>query len=316
MNSPTADHTLSIIDRDTSIGDVVVLTLANQDSRPLPGWQPGDHIDLLLPQDLVRQYSLCGPADAATWRLAILREADGRGGSRWVADQLAVGDTIATAGPRSTFSFEPAADRPVLLLAGGIGITPLLPMASHARRLGLDYTLCYAGHSGHMAFVDELAAEHGESLRTFVSETNRLDLDSLFASLAADTQIYCCGPLRLIDAAEDLARARELEFRAERFEAEPLTAPVWNEPFDVELELTGVTITVPPDRSILDVAEENGAFVLSSCQEGTCGTCETVVVEGEIDHRDSILTPAERERNDKMYICVSRAACAKITLDL
>lgn len=312
MNAPLADLQVRVTGRST-VGDVVVLDLTPVAGAP--AWSPGDHVDVLLPDGVVRQYSLCGAA-ADRWRLAVLRETAGRGGSAWIADSVREGDLLSLAGPRSTFAYLPDPATPAVFLAGGIGITPLAPMARAARDAGVDYTLHYAGHEGQMAFVDELRAEHGDRLVTHVSEQARLDLPAFIASIAAGTAVYCCGPLRLIDAAQDLALARGLDFHAERFEAEPLTAPVWDGDFEVELTMTGVTVTVPPDRSILEVAEENGVFVLSSCQEGTCGTCETVVLDGEVDHRDSILTPAERERGDRMFICVSRAACPRLVLDL
>jgi ferredoxin len=145
-------------------------------------------------------------------------------------------------------------------------------------------------------------------------EGSRLDLPSLIASIDPATVIYCCGPARFIEAVEAVAGERPLH--VERFEAKALAAPVFKGDFEVELALSGETLTVPPDRSILEVVEEAGVFVLSSCREGTCGTCETPVLEGDVDHRDSILTPIEQAENTVMYICVSRAACPRLVLEL
>ena len=318
MNRPrSADVEPTVIARTLSADGVLLLELANSDGSPLPSWEPGSHVDVLLPSGLVRQYSLSGDPDSASWRLGVLREETSRGGSVWLHDKLAEGQTLRLAGPRNHFSFDAAASSPVLFLAGGIGITPLAPMAAAAAAHGRDYTIHYSGHAGRMALVAELVARHGERLSVHVSEHGpRLDIAALLAAAPRDTVVYCCGPAPYIDAVEGAAADVGVEFHTERFEAETLRAPVWTEPFEVELANSGLTVTVPPDRSILDVVEENGVFVLSSCQEGTCGTCETPVLEGEIDHRDSILTPQERARGDLMFICVSRAACPRLVLEL
>lgn len=318
MNRPIASDVDAIVARrDTSTDGVVVFELAAREGETLPDWTPGSHVDVLLPSGLIRQYSLCGEPDAEHWRLGVLREADAHGGSSWMCDSLREGQSIRLAGPRNHFRFEPEPGVPVILLAAGIGITPIAPMASAARAAGTDYVLHYSGHEGRMAFLPQLVAEHAARLVTHVSDRDdRLDLDAVLAAAAPGTRVYCCGPARFIDAAEEAAVKAGLDFHTERFEAETLTAPVWTEPFEVELAMSGVTVTVPPERSILEVVEEEGVFVLSSCHEGTCGTCETPVLEGEIDHRDSILTPQERARGDVMFICVSRAACPRLVLDL
>lgn len=318
MTRPRAADVEPVVLSRTPVGDdLVVLELGSADGSPLPAWTPGAHIDVLLPSGLVRQYSLCGDPSAPTWRLGVLRETRSRGGSTWVHDRVAEGQTLRLAGPRTHFAFDEAGDRPVLFVAGGIGITPIAPMAAAAAAAGRDYALHYAGHEGRMALVDELAAAHGDRMALHVSERgDRVDLGALFAGADPATVVYCCGPARLIDAAEAAAADAGLEFHTERFEAGALSAPVWDGPFEVELAMTGVTVEVPPEHSVLSVVEEAGALVLSSCTEGTCGTCETPVLEGEVDHRDSILTPAERARNDVMFVCVSRAACPRLVLDL
>lgn len=312
MNAPISDLSVTVTARH-DIGDIAVLELTS--NAPLPPWTPGAHVDVLLPSGLVRQYSLCGRTDEV-WRIAVLRESTSRGGSSWIHDAIRPGASLELAGPRNHFEFVPTTG-PVLLLAGGIGVTPILPMAAAAAAAGADLSVHYAGHAGRMPFIDELTELCADRLTLHVSgDGERMDLTELLGSAAPGTAVYACGPLRLIDEAEKIATGLGLEFHAERFEAEPLAAPVWEGDFEVELAMSAITLTVPPGRSILEVAEENGVFVVSSCQEGTCGTCETPVLDGRIDHRDSILTPAERERGDTMYICVSRAACPKITLDL
>lgn len=318
MTRPRAADVEPVVLTRTPVGeDVVVLELGMPDGEPLPDWAPGAHVDVLLPSGLVRQYSLCGDPTLPTWRIAVLREAAGRGGSDWLHDRVAEGQVLRLAGPRTRFAFDEVDARPVLFVAGGIGITPIAPMAAAAAATGRDYALHYAGHAGRMALVDELREAHGDRMMLHVSEDgHRLDLATLFAAADPASVVYCCGPARLIDAAEAAAADAGLEFHTERFEATALTAPVWDGPFEVELAMTGVTVEVPPERSVLSVVEEAGALVLSSCTEGTCGTCETPVLEGDVDHRDSILTPQERARNDVMFVCVSRAACPRLVLDL
>lgn len=318
MNRPrAADAVATVTARDEPAADVVVLTLHAAPGSALPDWEPGAHVDALLPSDKVRQYSLCGDPADDSWRIAVYREPDGRGGSAWIADTVRVGSTLRLAGPRTHFRFDPPEGAPVAFVAGGIGVTPLLPMAREARAAGRDYRLHYLGRSrSRLAFLDELAAAHGDRLTLHVTdERTRLDVDAFVASLAPGTQVYACGPTPLLDALQAACDASAIDLHVERFES-ALTEPVWHGPFEVELAASGITVEVPPEKSVLQAIEEQGVLVLSSCTEGTCGTCETVVLEGEVDHRDAILTPAERARNDVMFVCVSRAACPRLVLEL
>lgn len=294
---------------------VLFIELAAPEGRVLPRWQPGAHIDVILPGGDARQYSLCGEAGASTWRIGVLREDDGRGGSVWL-HSVRAGDVIRAAGPRNHFEFTPTKGTNYLFIAGGIGITPISAMVASAAAAGVEYSLKYAGRSrSTMALVGPLESEHPERVDVYAAdEGQRLDLAGLFASLPPFTTTYCCGPARLIEAVQLAAQGRQLV--VERFEPKELGAPVLAEPFEVELAFSGIELTVPPERSILDVVEEAGVLVLSSCREGTCGTCETRVMDGEVDHRDSILTPDEQAANDVMYICVSRSAGPKLTLEL
>ena len=291
--------------------DVVALTLVAADGSPLPGWSPGAHVDLLLRDGLERQFSLCGdPDDARAWRVAVLREPAGRGGSAYVHDELAAGARVRVRGPRNHFALEPAAS--YLFVAGGIGITPILPMLAAADRAGADWRLLYGGRRrATMAFLDRLAA-YGD--RVDVSpqdETGLLDLDAALGTPAPGTLVYCCGPEPLLRAVEERCAAwPQGALHTERFAPAARDEDAAAEPgeaFEVELAGSGRTVAVPPGTSILAALESAGLAVLSSCQEGTCGTCETGVLEGEPDHRDVVLTPAERAANDVMMICVSRS---------
>ncbi|WP_291049888.1 PDR/VanB family oxidoreductase [Herbiconiux sp.] len=300
--------------------DVVLLELRAVDGSLLPAWTPGAHLDVVVQPGVERQYSLCGdPADRSRYLVAVLREPDGRGGSEHLHAHITAGSALRLRGPLNHFALvPPTPSTRYRFIAGGIGITPILPMIRAAEAAGASWTLDYAGRSlERMPFVDELVREYGDRVTVHTPDAGRrLDLSVLDAE---DALVYCCGPARMLTALE--ARATEAGWPSgtlhlERFEAREVTEPVRHESFEVELELTGVTLEVPPDRSILDVVEEAGVLVLSSCREGTCGTCETPVVSGEVDHRDSVLTPDEQEANEVMMICVSRAACPRLVLEL
>ncbi|WP_219417823.1 PDR/VanB family oxidoreductase [Pseudonocardia nigra] len=318
MTSSETERDLVVHERDDVADGVAVLRLRHADGADLPAWEPGAHVDLVLTDELTRRYSLCGdPADRSTWQVAVLREPDGRGGSAFVHDKLQPGVTVTARGPRNHFPLEPA-DRYVFV-AGGIGITPILPMLAAATAAGADWTLTYGGRTaGSMAFVEHLRDTHGDRvvLRP-QDEHGLLDLDALLGAPAEGTLVYCCGPAPLLDAVEQRCAAWPSgALHVERFMPKEQGEPVLSGSFEVELATTGATLTVPPDRSVLEVVEEAGVPVLSSCQEGTCGTCETAVLAGEVDHRDSLLTDEEKAANDTMFICVSRAACPKLVLDL
>ncbi|MEW1708930.1 PDR/VanB family oxidoreductase [Microbacterium sp. NPDC089190] len=301
--------------RDAADG-IVVLDLERA-TGTLPHWSPGAHIDVVLPDGLERQYSLCGsPSARGTWRIGVLRE---REGSVWLHENAHVGATLRVRGPANHFLFAPTAGRSYVFVAGGIGITPIVPMIEAAEAAGAAWTLLYVGRSrSTMAFVDELEQRHGDRVEVFAAdEGRRLDIPRRLGTPVARTVVYACGPARLLEALDaTMAVWPRGSLHVERFEAKVLGPPVWTEPFEVDLMMSGLTVTVPPERSILDVVEENGIVVPSSCRVGTCGTCEVAVVYGDVEHRDSVLSPEEQEANRTMMPCVSRAACDRITLEL
>ncbi|GAA2490471.1 PDR/VanB family oxidoreductase [Streptomyces gobitricini] len=309
---------LTLVRKEPLAEDVVLLSLAHPSGERLPAWSPGAHIDLILGPDLVRQYSLCGdPGDTSLLQAAVLREPASRGGSLHVHDTLAEGDTVRVRGPRNHFHL---VDSPrYLFIAGGIGITPIQPMIAAAEQRGADWRLVYGGRSrATMAFAGQLAKDHPRRVELCPQdETGLLDLDGLLGSPAPGTLVYCCGPEPLLDAVERrCASWPEGTLHMERFTPEAREDDAPSTSFEVELSRSGITVTVPPDKSVLQTVEEAGVHILSSCREGTCGTCETTVLDGVVDHRDSLLTPAEQVRNDTMFICVSRAACPRLVLDL
>ncbi|MBO1330653.1 PDR/VanB family oxidoreductase [Streptomyces sp. VRA16 Mangrove soil] len=292
--------------RQEAVG-VVSLLLRRPDGGPLPGWEPGAHVDLLLGDGLERQYSLCG-GDASAWRIAVLREEAGRGGSAHVHGELTEGSAVRARGPRNHFPLEPASA--YRFVAGGIGITPILPMLHEA---DAPWSLYYGGRAlRSMAFTAELAARHPAD-RLHLQE-GLLDLPAALADLRPGELVYACGPEPLLTAVEALVPPGAL--RTERFTA-VATDTAADEAFEIELALSGRTLTVPADRSVLATLQDAGIDVLYSCTEGTCGTCETDVLAGEVDHRDSVLTTQEQARNETMMVCVSRAVKGgRLTLDL
>jgi ferredoxin-NADP reductase len=300
---------------------IVTLTLREVGNHPLPPWQPGAHIDLVLEKAPTRQYSLCGDSsDHHVWRVGILRDPNGRGSSLYVHDGLQVNDTVRVRGPRNNF---PLVDSPrYLFIAGGIGITPILPMIAAAEAAGAEWKLLYGGRArAAMAFVDELAA-YGDRVSVHSRDETamrgfRAEVDILLAVPQENTLVYCCGPEALLTAVEkQCATWLPRSLHVERFSPKPLTEPALSGAFEVVLQRSELTLTVPPDRSILSLVEEAGVGVLSSCNEGTCGTCETRVLAGQPDHRDSVLTKEERQTNDCMMICVSRSCTRRLVLDI
>ncbi|RLV47444.1 oxidoreductase [Nocardioides mangrovicus] len=307
-----------VVDRTVAADGVVVLDLVAADGAPLPAWEPGAHVDLDLAEDLSRQYSLCGdPTRTGTWRIGVLLEPQSRGGSRFVHDKLHVGCEVLAHGPRNHFVLEPSPR--YVFVAGGIGVTPIMAMAGAAERAGSQWTLLYGGRSlATMAFRNELELLGGERVEVRPQDVHGLlDLPALLAAPRPDTLVYACGPEPLLDAVEQAMTAwPDGALHIERFTPKTFDEPASTERFEVELTRSDLVLTVAADKSILETVSEAGVDVPSSCQEGTCGTCETVVVSGEPDHRDSLLSAAEQEANETMMICVSRSRCPRLVLDL
>jgi ferredoxin-NADP reductase len=302
--------------------DVLAVELRARDGAPLPGAAPGAHVDLHLPNGLVRSYSLVdalgAPAQAA-YTVGIARDAASRGGSAWVHEQLRVGQALRVAGPRNAFALDPA-HRKVLLVAGGIGITPLVAMARHCHTAGIDWQLLACARSAsRLAFVDELRALDPARVRLHVDDEagGPPELAGLLG--ARDWQgVYACGPAPMLDALTRAAQAAgwpEGRLRMERFRAaEAEGAPATG--FELVLQRCGKTTRVEPQESVLAALERLGVDHPWSCREGLCGSCEAPVLEGTVDHRDSVLGPAERATHDRMLVCVSRCGGTRLVLDL
>lgn len=309
--------TVDVMEKADLSADIVSLTLRPSGGGELPEWEPGAHVDLLLANGQARQYSLCGdPRDRTSWRIAVLRDPASRGGSAYVHDSLHKGHRLQIRGPRNHFPLV-AAPRYVFV-AGGIGVTPLIPMAQAAADAGADWTLIYCARSrAAMGFLSELEDRFGDHLVVNADDESGLfDLPGYFSDVQADTSVYACGPAPFLDATEAATAAWPTgAVRFERFTGLDIDEDS-NVPFEVELSRSGRVLEVAKDRSVLETVKEAGVMILSSCTEGTCGTCETAVISGEIDHRDTVLSDEERESGEMMMVCVSRSCGGRLVLDL
>lgn len=310
-----ADQLRLFVERWTREADgVVSFVLADAGGAELPRWEPGAHVDLCLP-GFTRQYSLCGdPADRHRYRLGVLLEPAGRGGSRFVHERLRTGCTVDVRPPRNHFRFVPATE--YLFIAGGIGLTPLLPMIARAEAVGRPWRLIYGGRTRtSMAFLDELATYGDKVLVVPQDEHGLLELVDLLAE-PAERHVYCCGPEPLLAAVERLCA----DWPAGRLHVERFTARVAHgadeqATFEVECAESGVSITVPPGQTMLDALLAAGVDLNYDCREGTCGTCELDLLEGVADHRDAVLSPEERDAGELIFPCVSRARSGRLVVD-
>lgn len=304
-------------------GRVAVLELRHPLGEPLPRYEPGSHIDLHLPGGLVRQYSLCndpGDGDPRIYVLGVKLEETSRGGSRAVHDHLWPGHALRISKPRNLFRLDPQARRHVFI-AGGIGVTPILSMIEFCERTGALWSLLYCGRSrDSMAFLDALPTDKHVHVHADDTAQGLPDLTGLLEGLTPDAHVYCCGPGPLMDAVAGIGDSLGIataQMHFERFSAEPVPPPsLALDGFEVHLARSGLTLQVGPDDSILSSLEAAGLECPSSCEQGVCGTCRVKVLEGHPDHRDFVLSDAEREAGDTIYICVSRSLSPRLVLDL
>ncbi|WP_447588497.1 PDR/VanB family oxidoreductase [Aquipseudomonas campi] len=318
MTNPA--HPLQLrLDQVTREADgVISLRFSDPTGAPLPAWQAGAHLELQLPSGKLRHYSLCGDvSDRFSYRVGVLRDVQGRGGSEEIHTQLRVGQCYRTSLPRNHFALKPAPR--YLFIAGGIGITPMLPMIDAVAGVA-EWHLVYAGRNRQsMAFTGELA-RHPWQVRLWADdEHGRLDIAQLLDNCSADTLVYCCGPGGLIDHVDTACAERGLTFICERFGAsqKPIQ-PSEQSPnsFEVVLARSNCSVQVGEGQSVLAAVREKVPNVPFSCESGFCGACETRVLEGDVEHLDSLLSDAEKASNRSMMICVSRARCPRLVLDL
>ncbi|MGO3858744.1 MAG: cytochrome P450/oxidoreductase [Neisseriaceae bacterium] len=306
----TKNLTRSVLVSDTfaMAKNVMGVRLRALSAEGLPKWTPGAHVELMLPNGDSRKYSLCGLPEEDEYLIAIQKEVDGRGGSVWLHEHLHTGMTLAIKGPKNFFKLDDDAPNH-LLVAGGIGITPIITMANQLRAQNKPYQLVYCGSErARMAFYQEVEA-HGHTASIYVAEEGcRADLAALLAALPDRSQVCACGPERLLDGLSALlADQSRLRLTIEHFTpVNTLLDPENETEFSVALLDSGITLTVPKDRTLLEVLQEKGIDVASDCCEGLCGSCEVSVEEGELDHRDRVLSAAEKADGRMMMSCCSR----------
>lgn len=287
---------------------ILGLKLEDARGRPLPVWSAGAHVELVV-GGFDRKYSLCGQPGAEHYQLAILREEQGRGGSKHIHGSLREGDEIKLRGPSNLFRLDESAAH-YTLVAGGIGITPIIAMADRLKALSKPYHLHYAGRGRRsMALLARLEHDHGRAVTIHTGdEGRRMDLPELVRDLPLGGQIYACGPDRMISALDELtADLPEGSFHFEHFTSHATGLdPEREQPFEAELADSGLTLQVGAGQTLLEAIQAAGIDVASDCCEGLCGSCEVTVIEGDIDHRDLVLTRAERAGNQRMMSCCSR----------
>lgn len=288
----------------------------------LPAFTAGAHIDLHLPNGLVRSYSLLNdPAETHRYRIGVNRDANSHGGSRWVHQSLRAGDVLTISAPRNNFVLDESAPTNVFI-AGGIGITPILGMIARSQALGTPWTLYYAArtraHAGFLDMLDAWRTLPGTGVHlNFDQEPggSLLDLRSIADSLPAGAHVYCCGPLSMLEAyTQAMAELPRARVHQEYFSAKDTAATDGG--FTLELARSHKSLQIPAGKSILDCLIEIGCEPPNSCRQGVCGTCETRVLQGTPDHRDMVLSAAEQAANDRMMVCCSGARSATLVLDL
>ena len=311
-----------VLERTLEAEDIVRLVLGAEDGEQLPPFEAGAHIEISLPNGLKRQYSLCNPPHGAQhYEIAVLHEREGRGGSRSVHEDLQAGQRVDISAPRNLFPL--AAEGPVLLLAGGIGITPLLAMAEtlHAESRDFQLHICsrsasraaFRGRLGTAPYADRVDWHFDDG-----ADEQRLALAELLANSSADTHLHVCGPQGFMDHVLGSARAAgwpEARLHFEYFSVAP-TATDGDTAFEIVIKSSGQTIKVPADVSAATALTEAGVAVALSCEQGICGSCLMNVLEGEPEHRDFFLSDDERAANDQFTPCCSRARSARLVLDL
>jgi vanillate O-demethylase ferredoxin subunit len=297
--------------------------LARADGHPLPAFSAGSHIDVHLPNGLVRQYSLCNhPEERHRYLIGVLLDPQSRGGSQSMHEQVQEGGGLRISEPRNLFALEHEASYSVLL-AGGIGITPILCMAERLSQAGADFELHYCGRSAERtAFIERIRGSSFAHRAYFHFDDQgpdqRLDAARVFSAPASNRHLYVCGPGGFMEFVLGAARDHgwaEAQLHREYFSAAPVEAGN-DGSFEVQLASSGQTIHVPADRSVAEVLLEAGIDIPLSCEQGICGTCITRVLEGEPDHRDMFMTDAEHSRNDQFTPCCSRAKSPRLVLDL
>lgn len=303
--------------------EISTFELVSADGVSLPAFAAGAHIDVTLPNGLTRQYSLCNDqTESHRYLIGVLRDPSSRGGSSAMHEQVEEGALLQISPPKNHFSLAHGAKKS-LLLAGGIGVTPILCMAERLANVGEDFEMHYCTRSAERtAFLQRIAdsAFAGRVAMHFDDDiaAGKLDIEALLSSQSADVHLYVCGPKGFMDAVLDAARSRgwrEDRLHYEFFAAEVARSTA-DQSFTIQLGSSGRVIPVKPEQTVVEALANAGIEVPTSCEQGVCGTCITRVLEGEPDHRDSYLTPEEQGQNDQFLPCCSRSRTAVLVLDL
>jgi tetrachlorobenzoquinone reductase len=284
----------------------------------LPAFTAGAHVDLFLPNGLIRQYSIASdPEDRSRYILGIKRDASGRGGSRFVHESIRAGTIVPTSPPRSTFSFVEDG-KPAVFIAGGIGVTPFLSMAQRATRIDLNWKLYAAVRMRAELPILSPVRSLGERIATHVDDEHDgrpIDLAAIVRSVTPDTHLYCCGPAPMLEAFEQETASRESKYNhIERFTNHAPAGAVSG--YTVHLARSGLTVRIESGQTIVEALRNEGIQVTTSCEQGVCGSCETRIVAGRPDHHDVILTDDEKASNKTMMICCSGSLDDVLVLDL
>jgi vanillate O-demethylase ferredoxin subunit len=312
-----------VVARSMETANIVSLELVRVDSQPLPAFTAGAHIDVHLRAGLIRQYSLCNaPHETSRYQIGVLRDPASRGGSLAVHDEVQVGDVLQISAPKNHFPLVPA--RHSLLLAGGIGVTPILCMAEQLAASGASFAMHYCARAPEQAAFRQRIAQSAFAAQVQYHYDNgeqqqKLQLTQMLASAAAETHIYVCGPGGFIEHVVNTAREcgwPEAQVHLEYFAAAPVVEVDGDCAFTVRLASSGQTLTIPAGSTVIHILRDHGIEIPVSCEQGVCGTCLTRVLEGEPDHRDLYLTDEERAANDQFLPCCSRAKSALLVLDV
>ncbi|MGF6536139.1 MULTISPECIES: PDR/VanB family oxidoreductase [Paraburkholderia] len=323
MNDATL--TVEVVRKWDEAHGICGFELRRPDRAPLPGFDAGAHVDVHLPGGLIRRYSLCGnPARNDCYEIAVLRDANGRGGSMAMHDQVRQGDLIRIGAPRNHFPVDAQAARH-LLLAGGIGVTPILAMAEHLAAQNAPFDMHYCARSRERAaFVERLAASaFQERVQIHFDDAaahQAFDIAAVIAAATAHTHLYVCGPRGFMESV--LAEARSQGWADHRLHHEFFASVAANadareeSSFTVRIASSGVSVEVPAGCTVVESLAQHGVDVLTSCGQGVCGTCVTRVLAGEPDHRDSYLTDEEKAAGEYFLPCCSRSRSPVLVLDL
>ena len=325
--STQASFEVRVLSRQTVAEGIVLIELGRPDNGALPSWTPGAHIALetqdFSGKPVTRQYSLCGPADSATWKIAILADTVGRGGSVWLHENALLGAQLIAQGPANHFPLE-AGQAPVVLIAGGIGITPLISMANALDAQGLPFRLHYhSRRRSSCAFLEALSgASFADKLLLSFDEETPTPISSIFSPADTQSLVYICGPFGFMEAVAAAAHSFGIppaRIRRELFSAAPSLTPErtsTEQAFMVKIKSTGQVVEVAAGETVVQALAAVGVNILVSCEQGFCGSCLTTVLEGLPDHRDQFMLPEEHMRNDAFTPCCSRALSACLVLDV